>query len=89
MSVFKIIGGIIVPVIFALLLNEVLHSGIKRTFQTLVYIPNFLSWVIMAGIMLDILSSDGIINTFLSVFGIAPISFLGTPLYFSLDDDCE
>ncbi|MEK3702547.1 ABC transporter permease subunit [Paenibacillus sp. FSL R7-0198] len=82
MSVFKIIGGIIVPVIFALLLNEVLHSGIKRTFQTLVYIPNFLSWVIMAGIMLDILSSDGIINTFLSVFGIAPISFLGTPSIF-------
>lgn len=70
------------PVIFALLLNEVLNSGVKRTFQTLVYIPNFLSWVIMAGIMLDILSSDGIINTFLGVFGIAPISFLGTPSIF-------
>ncbi|SMF64828.1 putative aldouronate transport system permease protein, partial [Paenibacillus barengoltzii J12] len=49
MSIFKIIGGIVVPVIFALLLNEVAHTFIKRTFQTLVYLPNFLSWVIMAG----------------------------------------
>lgn len=82
MSAFKIIGGIVVPVIFALLLNEVAHNAIKRTFQTLVYIPNFLSWVIMAGIMLDILSSDGIVNTFLGVLGMEPISFLGEPSLF-------
>ncbi|PWW07291.1 putative aldouronate transport system permease protein [Paenibacillus cellulosilyticus] len=82
MSFFKIIGGIIVPVTFAILLNEVAHSAVKRTFQTLVYIPNFLSWVIMAGILLDILGSDGIINSFLSVFGIKPVSFLGSPSIF-------
>lgn len=82
MSIFKIIGGIVVPVIFALLLNEVAHTFIKRTFQTLVYLPNFLSWVIMAGIMIDILSSEGIVNSFLGLFGLGPISFLGSPSIF-------
>ncbi|AOZ90806.1 ABC transporter permease [Paenibacillus crassostreae] len=82
MSVFKIIGGVIVPVIFALLLNEVARTFIKRTFQTLVYLPNFLSWVIMAGIMIDILGSGGIVNSFLGLFGVAPISFLGDPSIF-------
>ncbi|AIQ70308.1 ABC transporter permease [Paenibacillus graminis] len=80
MSIFKLVGGLVVPVIFALLLNEIKH--LKRTFQTLVYFPNFLSWVIMAGIMIDILASDGIINTFLSLFGLKPVSFLGNPSIF-------
>lgn len=82
MSVFKLLGGIFVPVIFALLLNEVMRAAFKRTFQTLVYIPNFLSWVIMAGIMIDILASDGIVNTFLGLLGVKPISFLGSPSIF-------
>lgn len=79
MSIFKLIGGIIVPVTFALLLNEVKQRTFKRTFQTLVYIPNFLSWVIMAGIMIDILASDGIVNNFLVSIGVKPVSFLGAP----------
>ncbi|MFC6335208.1 ABC transporter permease [Paenibacillus septentrionalis] len=82
MSVFKLIGGVVVPVIFALLLNEVIRTVAKRTFQTLVYIPNFLSWVIMAGIMIDILGSEGIVNSFLGLFGIGPVSFLGNPSLF-------
>ncbi|MCR2804260.1 ABC transporter permease [Paenibacillus soyae] len=82
MSFFKIALGIVVPVFFALLLNEVARSLFKRTFQTLVYIPNFLSWVIMAGILIDILGSDGFVNTLLGVFGIEPVSFLGSPSIF-------
>ncbi|WP_419871814.1 ABC transporter permease [Candidatus Pristimantibacillus sp. PTI5] len=82
MSIFKLIGGIVVPVIFALLLNEVKQKAFKRTFQTLVYIPNFLSWVIMAGIMIDILASDGIINNLLVSIGVKPVSFLGNPSIF-------
>lgn len=82
MSVFKIIGGIVVPVIFALLLNEVVRTKFKRTFQTLVYIPNFLSWIIMAGIMIDILGSEGIVNGFLGLLGVQPVSFLGNPSIF-------
>jgi len=79
---FKIIGGIIVPVTFALLLNEVAHNKIKRIFQTIVYLPNFLSWVIMAGILMDVLATDGVVNQFLGIFGIEPISFLGSTAIF-------
>lgn len=76
-AVFKLIGGIIVPVIFALLLNELYSEKLKRVFQTLIYIPNFLSWVIMAGVLMDILSKTGIVNQCLGVFGIGPVNFLG------------
>ena len=50
-SAMKLILGIIVPVFFAVLLNEMISERLKRLFQTLVYIPNFLSWVIMAGVL--------------------------------------
>ncbi len=78
-AIFKLLGGIVVPVTVALLLNEVLHDKMKRIFQTLVYIPNFLSWVIMAGILMDILSMDGIVNEALGKFGIDAVNFLGNP----------
>jgi len=79
----KMIGGIIVPVIFALLLNEVGSTRAKRTFQTMVYLPNFLSWVILAGILLDVLSpGGGVANTILGFFGIQPIFFLGNAKVF-------
>lgn len=81
-SIFKITGGIVVPVTFALLLNEVFYTRVKRLFQTLVYIPNFLSWIIMAGIFMDILATNGVVNDFLGLFGIKPISFLGNPKIF-------
>ena len=83
-AVFKIIGMIIVPVAFSLLLNEVTHNGFKRTFQTLIYLPNFLSWIIMSGILLDILSSDGIVNKLLGLFGVDPIFFLGDKFWFPI-----
>ena len=76
-AIFKIIGGIIVPVFFSLLLNEIRSNGVKRVFQTIVYMPNFLSWVILGGIMIDILSLEGLFNGALGVFGVGPISFLG------------
>lgn len=79
---FKIIGGIIVPVTFSLLLNEVYNIKAKRIFQTIVYMPHFLSWVILAGILIDILSVEGILNSFLSKFGIGPVPFLGDPKIF-------
>lgn len=81
-AIFKIVGGIVVPVFFALLLNEILHNGRKRVFQTLIYLPNFLSWVIMAGIFIDILGSDGIVNQAIKLFGGEAISFLGNPTIF-------
>ena len=81
-ATFKIIGGIIVPVIFALLLNEINKVFVKRLFQTLVYLPYFLSWVIMSGVFLDILSLDGMVNQVIMAFGHEPISFLSNPKLF-------
>jgi putative aldouronate transport system permease protein len=76
----KMIGGVVVPVVFALMLNEVASVFAKRAFQTLVYLPNFLSWVILAGILIQILSpSEGVVNILLSKLGIEGIFFLGNP----------
>lgn len=77
-SFFKIIGGIIVPVIFALLLNEVRHVKLKGVLQTLVYLPNFISWVILAGVFSELLSSSGIVNQLLIKLGCEPVNFLGS-----------
>jgi putative aldouronate transport system permease protein len=83
LSVFKMAGGIFVPVVFALLLNEVRSVKARRTFQTMVYLPNFLSWVIISGVFIDILSpSQGIVNNVLGSLGIQPIFFLGDPKWF-------
>ncbi|WP_110931887.1 ABC transporter permease [Paenibacillus bouchesdurhonensis] len=82
-AVLKIIAGLIVPIIFALLLNELAGAFFKRTIQTIIYFPYFLSWVILGGILIDILSpSSGIVNQFLGMFGIEPIFFLGDDKWF-------
>ena len=55
--------GIVIPVIVALLLNEITRMKFKRTIQTMIYFPHFLSWVILAGVFVDVLSpSDGVIG---------------------------
>lgn len=76
-AVAKIIVGLIVPIIMSLLLNEVKQQGLKKGIQTLVYLPHFLSWVTVAGMLRDILGYDGIVNAFLQLFGVKPIFFLG------------
>lgn len=82
-SVMKIIANLIVPIIFALLLNEVRKNAFKRTVQTIIYFPHFLSWVILGGILIDVLSpTSGIVNEFLGLFGINPIYFLGDAKWF-------
>lgn len=79
----KMIGGVVVPVMFALLLNELSNVKSKRIFQTMVYLPNFLSWVILSGILINLLSPNGgFVNILLSKIGIAPIFFLGNPHMF-------
>lgn len=82
-SSMKIVTGITVPFVFALLLNEVQHALFKRTVQTLVYLPYFLSWVILGGILIDVLSvKGGIVNQLLGLFGISEIFFLGDGFWF-------
>ena len=81
---WKIILGLAVPIVFALLLNEVSRSGFKRTVQTIVYLPYFLSWVVLGGIFLDMLSpSSGIINQIITALGGKSIFFLGDNRYFT------
>lgn len=76
----KVIAGVIVPVVFALLLNELRGVLTKRIFQTMVYLPHFLSWVILSGILINLLSPrEGIINILLTKFGMEPVFFLGNP----------
>ncbi len=82
-SFMKIIVGLIVPVVFALLLNEMRRERYKRTLQTIIYFPYFLSWVILGGILIDVLSpSNGIVNQILGLFGIEPVFFLGDAKWF-------
>lgn len=74
----KLILSLIVPLALALLLNEIRVSWYKRFTQTIVYLPYFISWVLMAGIIIDIFSpTGGIVNKALGLFGIEPIYFLG------------
>ena len=84
-SLAKMILFILVPVIFSLLLNEVRNMGLKRSLQTMVFLPNFISWIILAGLFIDILSpSTGVINQMLGWVGIEPIFFLGDQFWFPI-----
>lgn len=77
-AIGKIILGLVVPLAIALMLNELVRTGLKRAIQTAVYLPHFLSWVILGGIMIKILSpSHGIVNELLTGLGFDPVYFLG------------
>lgn len=79
----KIVAGLVVPLVIALLLNELKTELIKRGIQTLIYLPHFLSWILLGGILIDILSpSQGIIAQILKLVGIDPIFFLGSNNWF-------
>jgi putative aldouronate transport system permease protein len=81
-ATFKIVLNIIVPVIFALLLNEVRIIGFKRAVQTICYLPHFLSWVVLALMFTNILSFNGIVNQVVGLFGNEPILFLASNTWF-------
>lgn len=82
-ALMKIVCGLVVPITFALLLNEVRVRAFKRLVQTIVYLPHFMSWVILGGIMIDILSpQSGIVNRILTSVGLDPIFFLGDNRWF-------
>jgi len=83
-SVLKLGFGFPAPIILALLLNEVRHTGYKKVVQTISYLPHFLSWVIMAGILSQLLSpNNGLVNTILQKLGMEnSIYFLGDNNYF-------
>ena len=74
----KIVFGQLTPIVFALLINELVNVKLKKTIQTSIYLPHFLSWVILAGVLIDILSPRyGLLNQLLGTFGVEPVFFLG------------
>lgn len=77
-AIAKIVANLLVPILVALLLNEIRVKWFKRAVQTITYLPYFLSWVILASILTNILAVDGgIVNRALALFQIDPIFFLG------------
>lgn len=74
-AVGKLLLNVFVPVVFALLLNEIKNVLFKRSVQTIVYLPHFISWVIMGGILLDVFGLYGPINMILTNFGMERIAF--------------
>ena len=81
-SFSKIFGTMIIAVAFAIMLNEVRIKWLKKWTQTIVYLPHFLSWVIMAGIIKNILGLDGLLNTVLTNLGLDTVNFFGSNTLF-------
>lgn len=81
-AIAKIVFGTIAAVLFSLLLNEIRVKWFKKSVQTIVYLPNFLSWVVLSTIILNIFSISGPINGILGTFGIEPILFMGSNTWF-------
>lgn len=81
-ALMKIVANLLIPLIFALLLNELRVVAMKKWIQTIVYLPHFLSWVILGGIVLDLFSFDGPINQLMAFFGFKAVNFFGSaPLF--------
>ncbi|GIN71592.1 sugar ABC transporter permease [Bacillus sp. J14TS2] len=82
-SFYKLLWGFPGPIVLAILLNEIRNMGYKRAIQTLAYLPHFLSWVIVGGILINILSpSTGIVNEVIKFLGMNPILFLADTSWF-------
>jgi putative aldouronate transport system permease protein len=82
-SVMKLILGMPIAIILALSLYESIFLRLKALVQTIAYMPHFLSWVIMFGVLLMLLSpSDGLINEIIKSMGGKPIAFLTSPKWF-------
>ena len=83
LSVWKIVLGVVVPVAFTLLLNELGSSGFKRTVQTMIYLPHFISWSVAGGLVYMLLSPNtGVVNNVIKMLGGTPKNFLGQSQYF-------
>jgi len=82
-SFLKILFGFPAPILLAVLLNELSFRRFKKVAQTISYLPHFLSWVILSGVFLQVLSpSGGLVNNLIVAAGHSPIYFLGDPDYF-------
>ena len=84
-SFLKVVVAFPIPIIFALLINELRHKRFKVTIQTISYLPYFMSWVILGSFVIEILSpSRGVINYIITLFGGETIYFMSKPEYFKM-----
>jgi len=82
-SFWSLLIGFPVPILLALMFNEVINQTFKKTAQTIVYLPHFISSVIIAGIVIAAFSpSSGVVNTIISALGFEPVYFLTKPEWF-------
>ena len=81
-AVAKIILNLVVPLIFALMLNEVRNLKFKKFVQTVVYLPHFVSWVILASILSKIFGYTGVFNYIMSLFGQEPRVLMANSTFF-------
>lgn len=82
LSVIQLIVGFPLPIILALMLNQIRSEKYKRFVQTVVYAPHFISVVVLAGMIYVFFSNNGLINNFIMMFGGDPISFMAKPEWF-------
>ena len=83
-SLLKLATVFPAPILFALMLNEVFNLRLKKTFQTISYLPHFISWVVAAGLFRSVLSFEGPINYLLELFGNQRVVFMKDPFFFLL-----
>ncbi|HEX2935342.1 MAG TPA: ABC transporter permease subunit, partial [Bacteroidales bacterium] len=84
-NMFQLVLGFTAPIILALLLNEVGSSKFKKLVQSVTYLPNFISSVVVVGIVIVFLSpSTGLVNSIIAKFGAEKINFMTEPSYFWL-----
>ena len=81
-SLYSLIFSFPVPILLALMINEVGNKFFKKTVQSITYLPHFFSTVIICGMLVDFLTTDGMINRIITAFGGEPISFLTDPRWF-------
>ncbi|UUX35138.1 ABC transporter permease subunit [Fundicoccus culcitae] len=79
---WKIFFNTLIPIIFAILLNEIRIRWLKKSIQTIVYLPHFLSWVVLAPIVSNLSNLDGTVNQILISLGRSPLNFLGSNTIF-------
>ncbi|GGJ38671.1 ABC transporter permease [Deinococcus roseus] len=83
MSVLGLLIGFTMPIIFALMLNELRNGMFKRFVQTVSYLPHFVSWVVVSGIVYKMLSTDdGPVNQLIALFGHEKVQFMAKSEYF-------
>jgi len=83
LSLLRLVINFPIPIILALLINEIPFLKFKRISQTIIYLPHFISWVVLGGIIINVLSPTwGLVNNFLSGIGVEPVFFLAADKYF-------